>query len=101
MAKESSIQKNNKRKKMADSLYNKRAKLKKQIYDKTLSLEERFTLVMALAKLPRNSAMSRVRNRCEITGRPRGVYSKFGLSRNKLRELAGEGLVPGLVKSSW
>ncbi len=56
---------------------------------------------MALAKLPRNSAMNRVRNRCEITGRPRGVYSKFGLSRNKLREIGSKGLVPGLIKASW
>ena len=101
MAKESSIQKNNKRKKLANSLYNKRAKLKEQIHNKDLPLEERFALVIKLAELPRNSAMSRVRTRCEITGRPRGVYKKFGLSRNKLRELAGEGLVPGLTKSSW
>ncbi|MCC8417109.1 MAG: 30S ribosomal protein S14 [Rickettsia endosymbiont of Bryobia graminum] len=101
MAKESSIQKNNKRKKLANSLYNKRAKLKEQIHNKDLPLEERFALVIKLAELPRNSAINRVRSRCEITGRPRGVYSKFGLSRNKLRELAGEGLVPGLIKSSW
>lgn len=101
MAKESSIQKNNKRKKLANGLYNKRAKLKEQIHNKDLLLEERFALVIKLAKLPRNSAINRVRSRCEITGRPRGVYSKFGLSRNKLRELAGEGLVPGLIKSSW
>ncbi|WP_375359108.1 30S ribosomal protein S14 [Candidatus Tisiphia endosymbiont of Neophilaenus lineatus] len=101
MAKVSSIKKNNRRKKMAQSLYNKRAKLKDKIYDKTLSLEERFSLVMVLAKLPRNSAMNRVRNRCELTGRPRGVYSKFGLSRNKLRDLGSKGLVPGLIKASW
>ncbi|OZG32249.1 MULTISPECIES: 30S ribosomal protein S14 [Rickettsieae] len=101
MAKVSSIKKNNRRRKMAQSLYNKRAKLRDKIYDKKLSLEERFSLVMVLAKLPRNSAMNRVRNRCELTGRPRGVYSKFGLSRNKLRELGSKGLVPGLVKASW
>ncbi|WP_425364214.1 30S ribosomal protein S14 [Candidatus Tisiphia endosymbiont of Hybos culiciformis] len=101
MAKVSSIKKNNRRRKMAQSLYNKRAKLRDKIYDKTLSLEERFSLVMLLAKLPRNSAMNRVRNRCELTGRSRGVYSKFGLSRNKLRELGSKGLVPGLIKASW
>lgn len=101
MAKVSSIKKNNRRRKMAQSLYNKRAKLRDKIYDKTLSLEERFSLVMILAKLPRNSSMNRVRNRCELTGRPRGVYSKFGLSRNKLRELGSKGLVPGLIKASW
>lgn len=101
MAKVSSIQKNNRRKKNAQSAYNKRAKLKEKIYDKTLSLEERFSLVMTLAQLPRNSAMTRVRNRCALTGRPRGVYSKFGLSRNKLRELGSKGLIPGLIKASW
>ncbi len=101
MARVSSIKKNNSRKKMAQNFYNRRAKLRDKIYDKTLSLEERFSLVMILAKLPRNSAMNRVRNRCEITGRPRGVYSKFGLSRNKLRDLGSKGLVPGLIKASW
>ncbi|WP_341763945.1 30S ribosomal protein S14 [Candidatus Tisiphia endosymbiont of Beris chalybata] len=101
MAKVSSIQKNNRRKQMAQRLYTKRVKLKEKIYDKTLSLEERFALVMLLAKLPRDSAPIRIRNRCEITGRPRGVYNKFGLSRNKLRELGSKGLVPGLIKASW
>lgn len=101
MAKVSSIQKNNLRKQMAQRLYTKRVKLKEKIYDKTLSLEERFALVMRLAKLPRDSASIRIRNRCEITGRPRGVYNKFGLSRNKLRELGSKGLVPGLIKASW
>ncbi|WP_375326395.1 30S ribosomal protein S14 [Candidatus Tisiphia endosymbiont of Nemotelus uliginosus] len=101
MAKISSIQKNNRRKQMAQRLYSKRVGLKEKIYDKALSLEERFLIVMLLAKLPRNSAPSRIRNRCEITGRPRGVYNKFGLSRNKLRELGSKGLVPGLIKASW
>lgn len=101
MAKISSIQKNNRRKQMAQRLYSKRIGLKEKIYDKALSLEERFLIVMLLAKLPRNSAPSRIRNRCEITGRPRGVYNKFGLSRNKLRELGSKGLVPGLIKASW
>jgi small subunit ribosomal protein S14 len=101
MAKVSSIKKNDRRRKMAQSFYNKRAKLKEKIYDKNLSLEERFPLTIILAKLPRNSAMSRVRNRCELTGRPRGVYRKFGLSRNQLRDLGSKGLVPGLIKASW
>ncbi len=101
MAKISSIQKNKRRKNFAESLYAKRAKLKAEIYDKKITLERRFTLVMSLAELPRNSAITRVRNRCELTGRSRGVYRKFGISRNMLRDLAGKGLVPGLVKASW
>ncbi|XVN41298.1 MAG: 30S ribosomal protein S14 [Rickettsia endosymbiont of Argas persicus] len=101
MAKVSSIKKNERRRKNAQSLHNKRAKLKEQIYDKTISLEERFSLVMSLAKLPRNSSTTRIRNRCELTGRPRGVSRKFGISRNMLRVLIGRGLVPGVVKSSW
>ncbi len=101
MAKVSSIQKNNRRKKLASSLNNKRAALKAKIYDKDLPLDERFNLVMALAKLPRNSARNRIRNRCELTGRPRGVYRKFGLSRNMLRDLSGKGVIPGLIKASW
>jgi small subunit ribosomal protein S14 len=101
MAKISSIQKNLKRKKMTSSLLNKRALLKSKIYNKNLSLVERFDLVMKLAELPRNSAKTRVRNRCELTGRSRGVYQKFKMCRNKIRELAGAGLIPGLVKSSW
>lgn len=101
MAKKSSIEKNNKRKAMNASLRNKRVALKEQIRDKELPLNERFRLVVKLAALPRNSARSRIRNRCELTGRPRGYYSKFKLSRNMLRELAGVGQIPGLVKASW
>lgn len=101
MAKVSSIKKNDKRKKMSESFSKKRGDLKARIYDKTLSLEERFLLISKLAALPRNSAPSRIRNRCELTGRPRGYYRKFKLSRNKLRELAGCSMIPGLVKSSW
>lgn len=101
MAKVSSVQRNNKRKSMAKSAYKSRAALKEQIYDKKLSLEERFSLVMKLAAKPRNGAMTRVRNRCELTGRPRGYFRKFALSRNMLRHYAGVGAVPGLVKSSW
>lgn len=101
MAKVSSIQKNEKRKKLTKSLKNKRQALKAKIYNKAISLEERFALVMELAKVPRNSARTRVRNRCALTGRPRGVYSKFELSRNMLRDFSGQGLIPGLIKASW
>ncbi|WP_316355009.1 30S ribosomal protein S14 [Candidatus Trichorickettsia mobilis] len=101
MAKVSSINKNNKRKKLAQKFFLKRAKLKDKIYDKNISLEDRFALVMNLAQLPRNSAISRVRNRCELTGRPRGVSRKFSLSRNMIRDLGGKGLLPGVVKASW
>ncbi|ADE30189.1 30S ribosomal protein S14 [Rickettsia prowazekii] len=101
MAKVSSIQKNKSRQKKSQSLHNKRSELKSKIYDKSLSLEQRFPLIIALAQLPRNSSSTRIRNRCELTGRPRGVIRKFGISRNKLRELIGRGLVPGVVKASW
>lgn len=101
MAKVGSIQRNNKRKKLANSLKVKREALKEQIYNKEISLNERFGLIMKLASLPRNSARTRVRNRCALTGRPRGVYRKMGLCRNMLRDLAGKGMLPGLVKASW
>ena len=101
MAKKSSIEKNNKRQRMSVSLRNKRAKFKEKIYDKNLPLNERFALVMQLAALPRNSARTRVRNRCEITGRPRGYYRKFQLSRHMIRFFSGTGSIAGLVKSSW
>lgn len=101
MAKKSSIEKNNKRKKMNDALRNKRSLLKEEVYNKSLSLNERIRAVIKLAALPRNSARTRIRNRCELTGRPRGYYRKFKLSRNMLRDLAGSGEIPGLVKASW
>lgn len=101
MAKKSSIEKNNKRKRMNASLRKKRVELKAQIHNKELPLGERFGLVMKLAALPRNSARTRIRNRCELSGRPRGYYGKFKLSRNMLRDFAGKGLVPGLIKASW
>lgn len=101
MAKVSSIQRNDKRKKLVKSLASKRGELKSQIYSKDLPIEERFNLVLKLAKLPRNSAKTRVRNRCALTGRPRGYYGKMGLSRNMIRELAGKGMLPGIVKASW
>ena len=101
MAKKSSIEKNNRRRKMADQYAKKRADLKARALDESLPLEDRFAARMKLAKLPRNSAPSRVRNRCEISGRPRGYYRKLKMSRIALRELGAAGLIPGMVKSSW
>ena len=101
MAKMSAINKNNRRIKLSDKLYKKRMKLKKIIMDKKLSLEERFKAQQKLSKLPRNSAKVRVMNRCQITGRPHGVYRKLKISRIALRKLTLEGKIPGMVKSSW
>ena len=101
MAKQSSINRNRKRIKMSDKYYKKRAKLKKIIMDKKTSLQERFQAQLKLSKLPKNSAKTRVRNRCEITGRPHGVYRKLKISRIALRKLGLEGKIPGMVKSSW
>jgi small subunit ribosomal protein S14 len=101
MAKIGSIQRNNRRKRLVKSLSNKRKTLKSTIMRKDLSLEERFGLVVKLAKLPRNSARNRIRNRCQLTGRPRGYHRKMGVSRNVLRELAAQGFLPGVVKASW
>jgi small subunit ribosomal protein S14 len=101
MAKTSSVEKNNRRRKMAKKYANKRAKLKAMVQSKTLPIEERFAAQLKLAELPRNSAKIRIRNRCEVTGRPRGYYRKVKMSRLALRELGNLGLVPGLVKSSW
>ena len=101
MAKLSAINKNNKRLKLSNKFYKKRMKLKKIIMNKKLSLEERFKAQQRLSKLPRNSAKVRVMNRCQITGRPHGVYRKLKISRIALRKLGLEGKIPGLVKSSW
>lgn len=101
MAKTGSVQRNLKRERMAKRFDKKRAELKAKIYDKNLNLAERFELSIKLAALPRNSAKTRIRNRCALTGRPRGYYRKFKLSRNMVRELGGAGLLPGLIKSSW
>ena len=101
MAKMSAINKNNKRIKLSDKFYKKRLKLKKTIMDKKLSLEERVKAQQKLSKLPRNSAKVRVMNRCQITGRPNGVYRKLKISRIALRQLCLEGKIPGMVKSSW
>ena len=101
MAKMSAINKNNRRIKLSDKYYKKRKSLKKIIMDKKLSLEERFKAQQKLSKLPRNSAKVRVMNRCQITGRPHGVYRKLKISRIALRQLGLEGKIPGMVKSSW
>ena len=101
MAKLSSINKNNRRIKLSEKLFNKRKKLKSIVMNKKLSLEERFKAQQKLSKLPRNSARNRVRNRCQITGRPHGVYRKLKISRIALRKLGLEGKIPGMVKSSW
>ena len=101
MAKLSAINKNKSRIKLSDRLYKKRQALKKIIMDKKISLEERFKAQQKLSNLPRNSAKNRVMNRCEITGRPHGVYRKLKISRIALRQLGLQGKIPGLVKSSW
>ncbi len=101
MAKLSSINKNNRRIKLSNRYLNKRKKLKKIIMDKKIPLEERFKAQQKLSKMPRNSAKTRVVNRCQITGRPHGVYRKLKVSRIALRKLTLEGKIPGMVKSSW
>ena len=101
MAKLSAIQKNNFRSKLIEKYKTKRKLLKAKIKDKGLTLEERMSFQNKLNDLPRNGSAIRHRNRCEITGRPRGNYRKFGLSRIKLRELSMTGDLPGVVKSSW
>jgi small subunit ribosomal protein S14 len=101
MAKTSSVEKNNHRRKLVDRFAAKRKALKDVIMDQSKPLEERFRAQLKLAAMPRNSARNRIRNRCEITGRPRAVYRKLGMSRIALRELGNSGIIPGLVKSSW
>ena len=101
MAKASSVQKNNRRSTLIKKLSKKREFLKSKIKDKKLSLEERIVFQNKLNEMPRNSSSIRHRNRCELTGRSRGVYRKFGLSRIKIRELSMSGDLPGVVKSSW
>ena len=102
MAKKSSIEKNNRRRKMSKSYCRPpRSRLKAIARDKSKPVEERFAATLKLAELPRNSSATRIRNRCELTGRPRAYYRKHKLSRIALRELGSKGLIPGLVKSSW
>jgi small subunit ribosomal protein S14 len=95
------VEKNNRRRKMAKQFANRRSKLKQIARDKTLPMEERFAATLKLAELPRNSSATRIRNRCELSGRPRGYYRKHRLSRIALRDLGSKGLIPGVVKSSW
>ena len=101
MAKLSSVNKNNRRIKLSDKFFKKRQKLKKIIMNKKLPLEERFKAQQKLSNMPRNSSKTRVRNRCQITGRPHGVYRKLRISRIALREMASSGKIPGMTKSSW
>jgi len=101
MAKTSAIERNLKRIRLVKKFEKKRSALKKIINNKKLPLSERFNSQLKLAKLPRNSAKIRIRNRCEITGRPHGVYRKLKISRIALRELASKGIIPGMTKSSW
>ena len=101
MAKTSAINRNNKRRKMVARFAERRAALKKTANDESVSMEERFQARLKLAELPRNSSKVRIRNRCVLTGRPRGYYRKLKLSRIMLRELGSNGQIPGLVKSSW
>ena len=101
MAKTSSIQKNLKRIRLAKKFLKKRENLKKIIKNRKLPLEDRFAAQLKLAKLPKNSSKTRIRNRCEITGRPHGYYRKLKISRIALRDLASQGKIPGMTKSSW
>ena len=101
MAKKSSVERNNKRKRLAAKYATKRATLLRMANDTSLSNEDRFRARLKLSELPRNSAPTRVRNRCGVTGRPRGYYRKLNMSRISLRDLASKGLIPGMVKSSW
>ena len=101
MAKKSSIEKNNRRRRMSKQFGARRQKLKALIMDKTKPVEERFAATLKLAELPRNSSTTRIHNRCEVTGRPRAYYRKLKMSRIALRDLGSKGVVPGLVKSSW
>ena len=101
MAKTGMIERNRKRQKLARKYASRRAALKAKACDESIPVEERFQARLKLAELPRNSAPNRVRNRCDVSGRPRGYYRKLRMSRVALRELASNGLVPGMVKSSW
>jgi small subunit ribosomal protein S14 len=101
MAKKSSIEKNKHRRELVKKYAGKREQLLGVANDESKSMEERFEARLKLAELPRNASKTRIRNRCEITGRPRAYYRKLGMSRIALRELGNKGLIPGLVKSSW
>ncbi|WP_375205796.1 30S ribosomal protein S14 [Hyphococcus sp.] len=101
MAKKSMVERDLKRRRMAKKFESKRNRLKAIIYDQDQSGEERFMAALKLAELPRNSSPTRIRNRCQVSGRPRGYYRKLKMSRIALRQLGSSGKIPGLVKSSW
>ncbi|GBF58510.1 30S ribosomal protein S14 [Candidatus Phycosocius bacilliformis] len=101
MAKKSAINRNDRRKALVKKFSAKRARLKAVANDENLPLEDRFAARLKLAELPRNSAENRVRNRCEVTGRPRAFYRKLRMSRIALRDLASSGMIPGMTKASW
>lgn len=101
MAKKSAVENNKAKKSLCQKMAQKRLRLKKVSLDKKVTVEERFLASMRLAQMPRNSSKTRIRNRCTLSGRPRGYYRKLGVSRIALRDLASMGLVPGMVKSSW
>jgi small subunit ribosomal protein S14 len=101
MAKTSAVERNKRRRRMVKQYAAKRAKLKAVTQDQSITMEERFAAQMKLSELPRNSSKVRIRNRCELTGRPRAFYRKFKLSRIAIRDLASNGQIPGMVKSSW
>jgi small subunit ribosomal protein S14 len=101
MAKKSSVEKNERRRKLTKRYSGRRSRLRAIARDKSKPMEERFAAALKLAELPRNSSATRIRNRCEVTGRPRAFYRKHRLSRIALRELGSKGLIPGLLKSSW
>ena len=101
MAKLSAVEKNKRRRKLVDQYASRRAALKAIIMNKETPIEERFRAQLKLAELPRSSARNRIRNRCEVSGRPRGYYRKLKMSRIALRELGAKGRIPGIVKSSW
>ncbi len=101
MSKVSSKEKNNRRRRLVDQYAAKRTALKAIVKDRSKPMDERFAAQLKLSEMPRNSSKTRVRNRCEITGRPRAYYRKLQICRNQLRELASQGRIPGMVKSSW
>jgi small subunit ribosomal protein S14 len=101
MAKKSSVEKNERRRRLAKKFSGRRSRLKAVARDKSLPMEDRFAAALKLAELPRNSSATRIRNRCEMTGRPRAYYRKLKMSRIALRDLGAKGMIPGLVKSSW
>jgi small subunit ribosomal protein S14 len=101
MAKKSSVEKNQNRRRMVARDAPRRAELRAIVRDRSREPEERYEATLALAKMPRNGAKTRVRNRCALTGRPRGFHRKYGLSRIALRELGSSGQIPGMVKASW